>query len=402
MGTSDDYFVATGDFGREGGLPGFWTETDANNNSKLGVGGQMVGRVFGVWGQGGAGQDDIFDRYQVPEELIGVIGASPNGGLGVLGQSGATSTAPIFLTPGVLGAADTSAGVVGWSTSWNGVEGWATQGTGVLGVSNAAYGVQGASTSQPGVLGWSENDSGVVGGSGPDGTQGPMVPNTSNTAGVIGTSDRQHGTIGTSNASVGVIGFSANDIGVLGYTLAGPYAGLFLGNLAATGTKSAVVPFPDGTHRALYCMESPELWFEDFGTAKLKRGRAVVPLDADFAKVITRGDYKVFFTPEGDCRGLFAYSKSAASFEVRELMGGNASIAFSYRIVGRRKDIKKHRRFAKIDMRLPVSKAGTHEARKLVVRTASQLRAAVAHLQKATSPTSNIARKPHQRRAPNK
>jgi hypothetical protein len=45
--------------------------------------------------------------------------------------------------------------------------------------------------------------------------------------------------------------------------------------------------------------------------------------------------------------------KSARSFEVRELMGGKSSIAFSYRIVGRRKDIKGHRRFAKIDTRLP-------------------------------------------------
>ena len=29
------------------------------------------------------------------------------------------------------------------------------------------------------------------------------------------------------------------------------------------GTKSVVVPFPDGSHRQLYCMESPESWFED-------------------------------------------------------------------------------------------------------------------------------------------
>jgi len=38
----------------------------------------------------------------------------------------------------------------------------------------------------------------------------------------------------------------------------------------------------------LYCLESPELWFEDFGSAKLKRGRAVVSFDPDFGKVIKR------------------------------------------------------------------------------------------------------------------
>jgi hypothetical protein len=118
------------------------------------------------------------------------------------------------------------------------------------------------------------------------------------------------------------------------------------GPFTVKGSKSVAVPFTDGPHRRLYCMESPECWFEDFGTAKLKGGRAVVKLDADFAKVITR-DYRVFPTPEGDCRGLYVHRRSAASFEVRELQGGKSNVAFSYRIVGRRKDFKAER-FAKV------------------------------------------------------
>jgi len=121
--------------------------------------------------------------------------------------------------------------------------------------------------------------------------------------------------------------------------------------------KAAAAAFPDGTQRVLLCMESPEAWFEDFGTGRLKRGRAAVKLDADFAKVIKRGDYHVFLTPRGDCRGLYVRSQGGVSFEVRELAGGTSSAAFSYRIVGRRKDIKGHRRFAKIDTRLPVPPA---------------------------------------------
>jgi hypothetical protein len=35
---------------------------------------------------------------------------------------------------------------------------------------------------------------------------------------------------------------------------------------------------------------------------------------------------------------------------VRELQGGTSSVAFSYRIVAKRKDIKRHARFAKIDV----------------------------------------------------
>jgi len=69
--------------------------------------------------------------------------------------------------------------------------------------------------------------------------------------------------------------------------------------------------------------------------------------------VIKRGDYKVFLTPEGDCRGLYVRRKSAANFEVREFMSGKSSVAFSYRIVGRRKDVRGRRRFAKFDESVP-------------------------------------------------
>jgi hypothetical protein len=128
-------------------------------------------------------------------------------------------------------------------------------------------------------------------------------------------------------------------------------------------------------------MASPEHWFEDFGSAKLARGRAVVKLDANFAKVIKRGDYRVFVTPEGDCQGLYVRRKSGNSFEVRELTGGKSSIAFSYRIVGRRKDIKGHRRFAKVDMPLPLPPRPPRAPSK-PVPTAAGLRAFVAKVEK--------------------
>jgi hypothetical protein len=205
-------------------------------------------------------------------------------------------------------------------------------------------------------------------------------------AGVVGTAGERPGVIGTSDALMGIFGFSTRNAGVVGQT-ANPnsFAGFFAGNAVVTGTltaavKNAMVSFPDGSQRVLHCMESPEHWFEDFGTAKLKRGRAVVKLDADFAKVITR-DYHVFLTPEGDCRGLYVHRKSGASFEVRELMGGESAIAFSYRIVGRRRDIRRHRRFAKIDTRLSFPAAATRAPDKRAPR-AAELRAFVARLEK--------------------
>ena len=57
-------------------------------------------------------------------------------------------------------------------------------------------------------------------------------------------------------------------------------------NFQVSGTKSAAVPHPDGTHRLLYCVESPEAWFEDFGEGTITAGKADVKLDPDFAAVV--------------------------------------------------------------------------------------------------------------------
>jgi hypothetical protein len=46
-------------------------------------------------------------------------------------------------------------------------------------------------------------------------------------------------------------------------------------------------------------------------------------------------------------------SKGTRGFEVRELQGGSSGARFSYRIVGKRKDITAHKRFAKIETSLP-------------------------------------------------
>jgi hypothetical protein len=271
-------------------------------------------------------------------------------------------------TGGVTGSSRDAAGVVGVSQN----------GFGVAAISRVRAGIAATSQKAAGVYAVSGTNSGVFAISG---VSGPTVPNPSlsSIAGVIGSSDQQPGVIGTSRALVGVYGFSSSSVGVVGHS-ANPasLAGYFLGNvsvngtLTVTGTKSAAVPFPDGTRRLLYCMESPEVWFEDFGTAKLKRGRAVVKLDADFAKVIKR-DYRVFPTPEGDCRGLYVRRKNAASFEVRELMGGKSSITFSYRIVGRRKDIEGYRRFAKIDTRLRLPTPQARTARRKQARSSSAM-----------------------------
>ncbi len=86
-------------------------------------------------------------------------------------------------------------------------------------------------------------------------------------------------------------------------------------------------------------MESPESLFEDFGAAKLVNGRAQVTFDPDFVAVVHNDKYFIFPVPEGDCKGLYVSDKSPTGFEVRELQGGASTLAFSYRVVAKRKDI---------------------------------------------------------------
>jgi hypothetical protein len=111
------------------------------------------------------------------------------------------------------------------------------------------------------------------------------------------------------------------------------------GNLKCSGTISDVVKLEDGSRKvALHSIESPENWFEDFGSGQLSNGAAVVSLEPTFAQTVnTSVDYHVFLTPKGDSRGLYVTNETATSFEVREQGGGTSSIAFDYRIVAKRK-----------------------------------------------------------------
>jgi hypothetical protein len=323
------------------------------------------------------------DTRDVDPPLAGVVGTCGAGpGVrgtsfnndGVYGQTEGSGGLVPHLPAGVYGAATVRPGAIGYSRTGDGAQGLSFTGTGIRAVSFFGPGIDSLSGALTAVTGTSGART--------------SVPNTiDSVAGVIGTSGEHVGVLGTSTNEAGVAGYSKGAVGVYGETgAAGGYAGFFRGNLRVTGRidagiKDAIVPFPDGSQRVLHCMESPEHWFEDFGIAKLKRGRAVVKLDADFGKVIKRGDYHVFFTPRGDCRGLYVRSQGGASFEVRELAGGKSSVAFSYRIVGRRKDITAHKRFAKIDTRLPLPAAAARPPRQ-PKPSAAALRAFVARLER--------------------
>jgi hypothetical protein len=139
-------------------------------------------------------------------------------------------------------------------------------------------------------------------------------------------------------AAWGVRGFSEKHVGVVAegnkivpgtidlVALGNLFAASFDGNVNLTvqgnftvsgGTKSAAVRFPDGGHRQLYCMESPESWFEDFGFGELVQGQAQVRLDPAFSSVVTGDPYHVFITEYEDNNALYVSCRTGKVFVVR-------------------------------------------------------------------------------------
>ena len=110
------------------------------------------------------------------------------------------------------------------------------------------------------------------------------------------------------------------------------------GDLLCTGSKSAVVPLKSGRKVALYAVEAPQNWFEDFGTSELRSGSRLISLDPAFTETVNLGvGYHVSLTPKGDCHGLYVSQETPVSFVVRELGGGTSNTAFDYRVTALRK-----------------------------------------------------------------
>jgi hypothetical protein len=313
---------------------------------------------IGIWGQGGtdvtltggqfAGNYNFTGR-------VGVLGDGPLIGVAgrVAGQGPFTTNFPSGV--GVLGSCfgqrqNSNDGTVRGS----GVTGESDGNLGVFGSSNTSIGVGGFATGTlPGVAGRADRSQGVLG-LGDTGVHGE-----GQTTGVSGFSDKGIAVDGRSNSgfcavyadcrdTVGAYCNSENGTGL--YARGGSLAGYFVGEvdivggpLRVFGPKSSVVPHPDGSHRMLYCLESTDSWFEDFGEATLVGGKAKVRIDRDFAAFVKTDRYHVFLTPYGNSKGLYVANRTKTGFEVREQLNGKSRIRFSYKIVAKRKDIKTQR-----------------------------------------------------------
>jgi hypothetical protein len=308
----------------------------SNFENADGVQGFGSGTFSGVagWGGGNSGTGAVgFGGGPSGPGVRGIGAGGPNtvpsSAVGVHGQGGPQSA-------GVLGQAGSSPadGVQGFATgSFSGVAGWGgdSSGTGVVGFGGGPAG--------PGVRG--------IAAGGPNSL--PSVP-----AGVFGQANATGGSAGVQGVGpVGVHGVAAagdgnvavfaDAPGQIGIFAGGAQAGFFAGDVVVNGhlsatTVSAVTKSADGSHRLLYCLESPDSWFEDFGFGRLTDGRARIQLDPDFAATVDTSGYHVFITEYDDNSGLFVTNRSNTGFEVRAKTSVSGA-TFSYRVVAKRKDI---------------------------------------------------------------
>lgn len=203
------------------------------------------------------------------------------------------------------------------STGGIGVGGAAPSGTGIFGESSNGYGVGGRSATGIGAYGESTGNHGCGGATSAAGYSGLFgFTGTTGATALLGVSSAPSGTAGYFHGAVTVDG-----------------------GFAVTGSKSALVPQSDGSLRRLYCQESPEPWFEDFGQGTLVNGQASIRLDPELASLVRTDTYYVFLTELDGHRALYVTNRTATGFDVRSATNPTASGSFMYRVVARRKDI---------------------------------------------------------------
>lgn len=325
---------------------------NAINGYSNGGGSAIFGRNYsngaGVKGVSSAGPG-IYGYSNTRIAMLAVKGehAASNGGIGVFGST--------FSPPSSTGGF--SSGVYGWSQN--------TQGIGVIGMGNNInyqtflytplstgagvvgngnyYGVVGV-----GVL---ANVTGGTFGTGGTGVAGgargllPVVPVQG--AGVSGAGEK----IGTAGYAVSSTGTEMGrwggyfQFGITGYTpvvwtkLAGIDSAGVVSGIVSSGPKNTVIKDAEGNNRLLYCTESPEVLFQDFGTGQLENGATHISLDQVLTHAIfvdAKHPLKVFIQLEGECNGVFVTNKSATGFDVKELQGGKSNVPFTWQIVASR------------------------------------------------------------------
>ena len=310
----------------------------ATGNFPYAINGYSASLGIGVYGENSGNGD-------------GVLGANTGNGIGVYGTSNAGT--------GVLGYSASNSGISGTSggSMFAGVRGdnSSVSGTGVIALGNNIT----SATINPGGSGLAAN--GTTAGSfstGSDPATGIGVIGLGN--GITSNTNPGFGAgVLAQGETFGLIAYAGNPSSALSNNKWGGYfdyqasangfcyIGGRTGNtdyaILSTGVKSTMVKDQQNRNRIMYCPETPEVLFEDYGTSQLVNGRVHVSIDPVMSGNIyisTSKPLKVFIQLEGDCKGVYVTNKTAGGFDVIELQKGTSNTPFSYQIVANRADSK--------------------------------------------------------------
>lgn len=299
------------------------------SNSTRAAGDSALGKTYGLYGYstsasgaGVFGQDNSF---------IGVKGTTTTGDAGVAGYN-TTSTGGIA----VFADATNGYGVYSYGGELGGEFTDANKDTAILTDNAVGYGAYINGTSVGGQIGDDLGD-----------------------AGVFGYSPSNFGVYGVDvYGDFGELGDGLDGAGGYFQDAGGDYCLIAYGGAAiySTGTKSTMVKDEKGQERVLFCNESPEVLFEDYGEGQLVNGKAHINLDPLFARSVCINDkhpLRVFIQLEGDCNGVYVTNKTANGFDVVELKNGTSNTNFSWHIVcNRANQAGPHHNYA--DERFPI------------------------------------------------
>jgi hypothetical protein len=181
------------------------------------------------------------------------------------------------------------------------------------------------------------------------------------------------GVVGTSNTGYGVAGYSGSSLGVLAQNSSATNAAF-----AAWNTSQSPAPvmlglsqlglvfeldgygnvtidgqiYTNGScgfgcsrtrHVESFAARTSQPTLDDVGESTMRGGSAHVALDPAFANAIDgHKQYVVLLTPEGDA-SLYVNDRTPHGFDVRQVGGGHANVAFAYRIVAKPYGVKDER-----------------------------------------------------------
>lgn len=138
---------------------------------------------------------------------------------------------------------------------------------------------------------------------------------------------------------------------VYGYAFVGARLSNANWKINGVGTTGEIIPTPTHGRIEMECPESPEYWYQDYGSVQLVNGKSHVDLDPVLADVIVvdkDNPLKVFCTPVDmpDFNGVTIMNRTAKGFDIVELNQGRHNGEIDYQIVAKPKTNYGQGRFA--------------------------------------------------------